>query len=152
TLQALWVTPRVWSSLMVPIANTCRRSSSKRASESPGLTFRSCWVGANSAMARRSGKPSPASPPRKSGSVSTPGEIAIQTELHPSGRWITIPVEVAGTHTIWAVLDTGAPVSAISPQVEQELSRDGLLLPSTLPRRHRLVGLKSRQQQLPDLE
>ena len=51
-----------------------------------------------------------------------------------------------------AVLDTGAPVSAISPGIEQDLLRDGLLQPGSLPRRHRLTRLRSQDQELPDIE
>lgn len=84
--------------------------------------------------------------------MSTPGEIAIQARLHPSGRWITIPVDISRVYPISAVLDTGAPVSAISPGVEQELSRRGLLQPGSLPRRFGLSELSSQDQELPDLE
>ena len=85
--------------------------------------------------------------------MSTPGEVALQAVLHSSGRWITIPVIVGGLYLIAeAVLDTGAPVSAIRPGVAQELQSRGLLGASPTPRRYRLTGLTSQDQGLPDLE
>ncbi len=84
--------------------------------------------------------------------MSTTGELAIQTVLHPSGRWITVPVAVGGIHTIWAVLDAGAPVSGISPRVEQELLSRGLLKTSSLPRRYLMADLTADRQALPNLD
>jgi hypothetical protein len=84
--------------------------------------------------------------------VSIPGEIAIQTEVHPSGRWITIPLIIGESHDISAVLDTGAPVSAISPRVEHRLLSSGLLGASALPRRYRLRNITADRQPLPDLD
>ena len=84
--------------------------------------------------------------------MSTTGEIAIQARFHPSRRWITIPLVVGGRRLISAVLDTGSPVSAISPRIERVLSGDGLLLPSARPNRRRLADLRVQGQPLPDLE
>ena len=84
--------------------------------------------------------------------MSTTGEIAIQAGLHRSGRWITIPLLVGGKRPFSAVLDTGSPVSAISPRSERILSDDGLLEPAPRPHRYRLASLTAQNQQLPDLE
>lgn len=84
--------------------------------------------------------------------MSTRGEIAIQAELHPSGRWITIPVVVHSARLIWMVLDTGAPVSGISPRVAQDLLGSGLLRTSSLPRRYLLDDLTAHRQALPSLD
>lgn len=84
--------------------------------------------------------------------MSIPGEIAIQTELHSSGRWITVPLVVGGIHRISAVLDTGAPVSGLSPRIEALLLGNALLRPGTRPNRYRLANLTVADQLLPDIE
>lgn len=84
--------------------------------------------------------------------MSTPGDIAIQAERHRSGRWITVPILVGGVCAISAVLDTGAPVSAISPGVESALLGLGLLLPGTRPNRYLLADLSTAGQRLPSLD
>jgi hypothetical protein len=84
--------------------------------------------------------------------VSIPGDIALQTKLHESGRWITIPLFVKEIYSFTAVLDTGAPVSAISPQIAADMQLRDLLQPSPIPRRHRMTGLSSQGYSLPDLD
>src|SRR5438874_11874877 len=83
------------------------------------------------------------------------GEISIQASLHPNptGRWITLPVDIAGVHTLAVVLDTGSPFSAISPGTVEDLEHLGLLQPpSTRYYRHRLTRLTVQGQSLPDLD
>ena len=84
--------------------------------------------------------------------MSTPGELIIQARLHRSGRWITIPLTVNGTRELAAVLDTGAPVSAISPNVHARLTESGLLQLAATPNRYRLASLTVDGQPLLDLE
>ena len=84
--------------------------------------------------------------------MSTLGELTIQTEIHPSGRWITVPLVVGRARRISPVLDTGAPVSGISPRIEALLLANGLLRPGTTPNRHHLVELSVANQPLPDIE
>ncbi len=84
--------------------------------------------------------------------MSTHGEIAIEAERHPSGRWITVPLAIGGVLTLAAVLDTGAPVSAISPRTETRLLSAGLLRPSGRPNRYALTDLSTANQTLPPLE
>ena len=79
------------------------------------------------------------------------GEIAIQAERHRSGRWITVPVLVGGIRSISAVLDTGAPVSGISPDVESSLLALGLLRSADQPNRYLLGDLTTHGQRLPSL-
>lgn len=82
----------------------------------------------------------------------THGEVTIQTELHSSGRWITVPLVVGARRTIAAVLDTGAPISGLSPQTYSRLLTAGLLLPTVGPNRYRLADLSVADQPLPPLE
>jgi hypothetical protein len=79
------------------------------------------------------------------------GEVAIRARLHRSGRWITLPLSV-GTYLIYPVLDTGSPVSALSPSIRTELLSRNLLSPTDTPRRDQLTGLTADGQALPDLE
>lgn len=86
---------------------------------------------------------------------SGPGEIAIQTTPHPNplGRWITFEVTVASTHELAMVLDSGAPLSAISPETAARFADVGLLRePWDARYEHRLSGLTSDGQSLPDLQ
>lgn len=83
------------------------------------------------------------------------GEIRIQTVLHPNpiGRWISIPVSIAGAPDRLLVLDPGSPVSAISPETRDDLSRLHLLPPaSDLRYEHRLADLVVQEQPLPDFD
>jgi len=50
------------------------------------------------------------------------------------------------------VLDTGAPVSGLSPRVAQDLLNVGLLKASSLPRRYLLEALTADRQALPSLD
>lgn len=84
--------------------------------------------------------------------MSTPGELVIQASIHRSGRWITIPLTVSGTRELMAVVDTGAPVSAVSLAVHARLTESGLLQATTASNRYRLAPLTADGQQLPDLE
>lgn len=84
--------------------------------------------------------------------MSTPGEIVIQAALHQSGRWVTIPLTVEDTYWLWAVLDTGSPVSAVSPRTAAALIAGGFLLDLPRPNRYLLASLSVEAQPLPDLE
>jgi hypothetical protein len=83
------------------------------------------------------------------------GELAIPAELHPSGLWIGISVAISGLQTIFMVLDTGSPASAISPTVSRDLRARGLLRESRLPGSYQLTALTAddaaRKPPLPDL-
>lgn len=81
------------------------------------------------------------------------GDLSIQARLHRSGLWITIPVTVGHLPNLAMVLDSGSPVSAISPETAVALETLGLLAPAQNPRyEHRLAGLTVHSQALPDLE
>lgn len=84
--------------------------------------------------------------------MSTSGEIVVQARRHSSGRWITLPLLVGGVRALSAVLDTGSPVSAISPRTEAALLESGLLQPGAEPNRYRLADLSASNQPLPALE
>jgi hypothetical protein len=55
-------------------------------------------------------------------------------------------------YKIAAVLDTGAPVSAISVRIEDDLRARGLLQASGRTLRHRLAGLSIDGYPIPDLQ
>jgi hypothetical protein len=80
------------------------------------------------------------------------GEIAIGASLHLSLRWITIPITVAGGETLSMVLDTGSPVSAISPEAVTRLLELRLTREGSQPRSYILEQITSGGQPLPDLE
>lgn len=84
--------------------------------------------------------------------MSTPGELVVQARLHRSGRWVTIRLTVGGARELEAVLDTGSPISAISPGVHARLTEGGLLQAAARPNRYRLAPLTVAGQPLPDLE
>ena len=79
------------------------------------------------------------------------GEIAVQAALHPSGNWITLPLTVGGLLHLDMVLDTGSPVSVISPKARDDLLGRQLLDPSTEGIRYRLAQLSVHEQPLPPL-
>jgi len=83
------------------------------------------------------------------------GELAIPAELHPSGHWIGISVTIGGRHTIFMVLDTGSPASAISPGISRALRARGLLRESRTPGSYHLTALTAedaaRKPPLPNL-
>jgi hypothetical protein len=63
--------------------------------------------------------------------MSTPtGELVVPASNHPSGLWVGIYVGVGTEATIFMVLDTGSPVSALSPAIAQHLHTVGLLHPA----------------------
>ena len=72
--------------------------------------------------------------------------------MHPSGRWVAVPLVVGLDERVLAVLDTGAPQSAVSPRIEARLLDLGLLGPSPIPRRYRLAGLTAQGRELPEIE
>jgi hypothetical protein len=80
------------------------------------------------------------------------GSVVAQAALHPSGRWLTLPLMIAGTYALRAVLDTGSPQSALSPRISNDLSSQGLLRPAADPRRFLLADLTIGGQAVPDLE
>src|SRR5437870_5324482 len=79
------------------------------------------------------------------------GEIVIQARLHPSGNWVTLPVNVAGAVELYMVLDTGSPVSVINPAIRDELITRQLMSESTDRTHYCLTRLEARQQTLPDM-
>jgi hypothetical protein len=80
------------------------------------------------------------------------GEVSTVGRLHPSGRWVSFRLQVAEFESLWMVLDTGAPLSALSPGVALDLTRRGLLLSSGRPNLHRLTDLSIGGQRVADLE
>ena len=55
------------------------------------------------------------------------GELVVPVSNHPSGLWVGIYVGVGTEATMFMVLDTGSPVSALSPATAQHLNARGLL-------------------------
>ena len=81
------------------------------------------------------------------------GELSIQAQLHPSGLWLTIQVTLEGHRTLAMVLDSGSPVSAISPETADELRALDLLLPAMVPGyEFRLAAPSVQGQNLPELD
>ena len=80
------------------------------------------------------------------------GEITTDCKIHPSGRWITFAVMVGGAQTLWMVLDTGSPVSALSPRTGAILETRGLLNPRRDSNLYILRDLAISGQSIPDLE
>ena len=85
----------------------------------------------------------------------TSGELVVQAGLHSNAAsWVLIPITLNGLHSLSMVLDTGAPVSEISPDTAAELSGLGLLKEPVKPRyHHRLEDITTTQgQSLPPLD
>lgn len=81
------------------------------------------------------------------------GELSIQARLHPSGLWITIPIRLSRARTLVMVVDSGSPISAISPETAEDLRELELVAPAQHPRyEYRLTALTVQGQPLPDLE
>ena len=76
-------------------------------------------------------------------------EIHVQAQRHPSDLCIVVPLVAESAFTIFAVLDTGAPISAIRPSLASRLEADGLLDPSGPPLRFRIRDLTADNQALP---
>jgi hypothetical protein len=72
------------------------------------------------------------------------GELTIPVRFHRSGLWVGIFITVQGIHTLFMVLDTGSPVSAISPQVREDLRTASLLQAADEPRYYRLSDVAAR--------
>ncbi|HEY7060740.1 MAG TPA: hypothetical protein VII06_04620 [Chloroflexota bacterium] len=72
-----------------------------------------------------------------------------------SGLWMGIRVAVEDQGVLLMVLDTGSPVSALSPTIAQRLYSRGLLRPASAPSYYSLSGLSAEdavgQPGLPDL-
>lgn len=79
------------------------------------------------------------------------GDITIQAATHPSGNWITIPIMLGGSEVLRMVLDTGSPVSALSPSTAERLLHLRLIRDGERGR-YGLTPLTSDGQPLPDLE
>src|SRR5438094_9460920 len=79
------------------------------------------------------------------------GEIRVRATLHPSGYWIALPVTVMDVAELLMVLDTGSPVSAISPPVRDALLTSGLITPASDGARYLMTRLTVHDQPLPDL-
>ncbi len=56
-------------------------------------------------------------------------DIVVQTRLHAVNQWILIPLVIRGGEAVNMVLDTGAPLSAISNDTRDTLIAAGLLEP-----------------------
>lgn len=80
------------------------------------------------------------------------GDITTEGRFHTSGRWITFPLGIAGIETLWMVLDTGSPLSAVSPTIRDYLERQGLLRQSGRGNLYLLGRLTMAGHQVPDLE
>jgi hypothetical protein len=78
--------------------------------------------------------------------------MAIQAALHPSGLWITVPLVIDGIQDFVPVLDTGSPVSVISPRMQERLLGRGLLMAAAQPEQYRLSHITADMQPLPDLD
>ena len=83
------------------------------------------------------------------------GELSIPVRSHPSGLWMGMSLAVDIQHVVFMVLDTGSPVSAVSPTVARDLHAVGLLSPRAVPGAFLISGLRAReavgQPALPDL-
>ena len=79
------------------------------------------------------------------------GELSVPIVLHPSGRWIGIFVTVGNTYDLLMVVDSGSPVSVISPAAQQELMAAGLLPAANDTRWFQLRSLAAQGQTLPDM-
>jgi hypothetical protein len=80
------------------------------------------------------------------------GEVSIQARVHTSGLWIQIPLLVADQQRLRMILDTGAPVSAISPEMRDELLAADLLRAAIPSGYHRISDITVDGQPIPDLE
>ena len=89
---------------------------------------------------------------RLSATTSMPGgDVSAQAQLHESGNWIVVPVAVRGAVDLLMVLDTGSPVSVLSPLALADLLARGLLGPEVASNRYLLAGLSVQGQSLPDM-
>jgi hypothetical protein len=83
------------------------------------------------------------------------GELSITVREHPSGLWLGVLLSVAGGESILMVLDTGSPISVISPHVAQDLRVRGALPETTDPHHYWLRELAvieaSGEATLPDI-
>jgi hypothetical protein len=80
--------------------------------------------------------------------------IVIQAELHESAAsWVIVPITLSNRHTLKMVLDTGSPVSAISPATAADLRALALLnAPPAPPYAHRLTAVGTADgRRLPDV-
>lgn len=71
------------------------------------------------------------------------GDLVIPVEPHPSGLWMCVAASIAGQVMLRLVLDTGSPVSALSPTVVEDLSGRGLLRPTRAPGAYQLRDLRA---------
>ena len=72
------------------------------------------------------------------------GELQIPVRPHASGLWVGIYLTVAGRETFLMVLDSGSPLSAVSPDTVQILQDGGLLGLPRGPGHYRLTDLHAR--------
>jgi hypothetical protein len=79
------------------------------------------------------------------------GDVSIQAQLHTSGFWIMIPLVVRNKQALRMVLDTGAPVSAISPEIWDELQTRDLLRTAPSAGYHLISDITVDGQPMPDL-
>jgi hypothetical protein len=77
--------------------------------------------------------------------------LTVTATIHDSGLWIIVPLSVGVTDVIYPVLDTGSPVSAISPRIRTQLANRGRLSSIAGSNRFQLTGLALQGQSVPDL-
>ena len=80
------------------------------------------------------------------------GDISIQTRLHPQGYGVIFPILVQHLQRLTMILDTGIPVSIISPQARDDLRSSGLWPDPAGRQAGRLTGVQAQGQPLPDLD
>jgi hypothetical protein len=79
------------------------------------------------------------------------GELAIPLVLHPSGLWIGISISVGNAYDLLMVVDSGSPVSVVSPAAWKELTSLGLLHATNDPHWFELDALTTQAQILPEM-
>ncbi len=83
------------------------------------------------------------------------GELTVPVSTHPSGLWVGIYVDIGARVRLFMVLETGSPVSALSPSIAQHLHSRKLLQADPAPGYFRPAPLTAAQAPghppLPDL-
>ena len=79
-------------------------------------------------------------------------EISIQTWLNPASQSLVFSLVVQDRHTLTMGINTGLPVTVVSPGTRDALIATRVLSATTTRGHHRLTGLTAEGQRLPDLE
>jgi hypothetical protein len=82
--------------------------------------------------------------------MSAGDKLTVTARIHDSGLWIVVPLSIDSGEIIYPVLDTGSPVSAISPRIRSNLASRGRLIPAG-GNRYLLSHLTLHGQTIPDL-